>query len=240
MKQLFVLAAIAAAAIAPAHAVVVTQWNFNSVTPDAATGTGTTVPAIGSGTASLVGGTTASFASGDASGGSSDPASGDDSGWNTTTYAAQGTGDKTRGVQFLVSTVGYANVTVRWDQRLSNTASRYTQFQYTTDGSSYVDLAGGLFSGMTGDTWYNSRSVDLSGVAGVADNANFGFRMVATFAPPTAAYAAASPTGTYGTAGTNRFDMVAVMAAPVPEPETYALMLAGLAAVGLLVRRRQA
>ena len=28
--------------------------------------------------------------------------------------------------------------------------------------------------------------------------------------------------------------------APVPEPETYALMLGGLAAVGLLVRRRQA
>ena len=47
MKQLFVLAAIAAAAIAPAHAVVVTQWNFNSVTPDGATGTGTTAPAIG-------------------------------------------------------------------------------------------------------------------------------------------------------------------------------------------------
>lgn len=239
MKQLFVLAAIAAATTAPAHAVVVTQWTFNSVTPDSATGTGTTTPAIGAGAASLVSGTTSSFASGDASGGSSDPASGDDSGWNTTTYAAQGTGDKTRGVEFLVSTVGYTNVMVSWDQRLSNTASRYSQFQYTTNGMTFMDHAGGLFSGMAGDTWYNGRSVDLSGVAGVADNASFGFRIVATYAPSTSAYVAASPTGTYGTSGTNRFDMVTVLAAPVPEPETYALMLAGLAAVGLLARRRQ-
>jgi hypothetical protein len=239
MKQLFVLAAIAAAAIAPAHVVVVTQWNFNSVTPDSATNTGTTAPAIGAGTASLVGGTTGSFASGDASGGSSDPASGDDSGWQTTTYAAQGTGDKTRGVQFLVSTVGYTNVVVTWDQRNSNTASRYTQLQYTTDGSSFMDAM--VFEAVQGgDKWYNARSMDLSSVAGVANNANFGFRIVATFAPSTTSYLASTAGNSYATTGTNRFDMVTVMAAPVPEPETYALMLAGLAAVGLMARRRQA
>ena len=239
MKQLFVLAAIAAAAIAPAHAVVVTQWNFNSVASDSTPGTGTIAPAIGAGMASLIGGTTSSFASGDASGGSSDPVSGDDSGWNTTTYAAQGTGDKTRGVQFLVSTVGYTHVMVSWDQRHSNTASRYALFQYTTDGSSFMDAM--VFEAdQGGDKWYNARSMDLSGVAGVANNANFGFRIVATFAPSTTSYLASSTGSSYGTGGTNRFDMVTVMAAPVPEPETYALMLAGLAAVGLMARRRQA
>ena len=237
MKQLFVLAAIAAAAIAPAHAVVVTQWNFNSVTPDGATGTGTTAPAIGAGMASLVGGTTSpGFSSGN---GSSDPDTSDDSGWQTTTYAAPGTGDKTRGVQFLVSTVGYTHVTVSWDQRHSNTASRYALFQYTTDGSSFMDAM--VFEAdQGGDKWYNARSMDLSGVAGVANNANFGFRIVATFAPSTTSYLASSTGSSYGTGGTNRFDMVTVMAAPVPEPETYALMLAGLAAVGLMARRRQA
>ncbi|MFN3706583.1 MAG: hypothetical protein ACK4WM_11400, partial [Thermoflexales bacterium] len=46
---------------------VITQWTFNG---------GTTTPAVGSGTASLVGGTTASFAQG--VGGESN------GGWNTT------------------------------------------------------------------------------------------------------------------------------------------------------------
>ena len=241
MKKLFALAAIAAATVAPAHAVVVTQWNFNSVPSDSAAGTGTLVAAIGVGTASLLG-TTDGFSSGDANGGSSDPATGtptNDSGWQTTGYAAQGSADKSRGVQFTVDTTGYTNVMVSWDQRLSNTASRYTQFQYTTDGSSYVDASGGLFMGAAGDTWYNNRTVDLSGVAGVANNTNFGFRIVATFAPQTSAYAAATTGSNYASTGTNRFDMVTLVAAPVPEPETYALMLAGLAAVGLLARRRQ-
>jgi len=79
---------------ATATTTIITQWTFNSSTPDGNTATGTTDPAIGSGTASLVGGTTATFASGDAGTGSSDPATGDDSAWNTTTYAPQGTQDR--------------------------------------------------------------------------------------------------------------------------------------------------
>jgi hypothetical protein len=61
-----------------------TQWYFNSTTPDANTGTGSTSPSIGSGLFALVGGTTSTFASSDANGGSTDPLIGDDSGLNTT------------------------------------------------------------------------------------------------------------------------------------------------------------
>lgn len=237
-KHLFTLAALAALA-APAQALTLTQWNFNSTTADANTGTGIILSAIGSGTASLVGGVTSTFASGDASGGSSDPAVGDDSGWNTTTYAAQGTGDKTRGVQFLVSTAGMTDVSVTWDQRHSNTASKYVAFQYTTDGgTSWIDPLDGLFSAEAGDTWANGRGLDLSGVAGAGDNDGFGFRIVATFQPGTSSYLASNPGSTYGTAGTWRFDMVTVNAAPVPEPASYALMLFGLAAVGARALRR--
>lgn len=244
LKKFFALAAIAAATIAPAQALTLAQWDFNSVPADGSAATGTLIAAIGAGTASLVSGTTSTFASGDANGGSTDPVTAatgtNDSGWNITTYAAQGTGNGLHGAQFLVDTTGFGDVLVRWDQRLSNTTSRYTQFQYTTDGTTFVDAASGLFTGAAGDTWYNNRSVDLSGIAGTANNANFGFRIVAAFAPTSSGYVAATTGSSYATTGTNRFDMVTVNVTAVPEPESYALMLAGLGAIGLLVARRRA
>lgn len=238
MKRTLLIAAALGVASA-ANAQILTQWDFNFGN-DANTGTGTINPAIGSGTASLVGGTTATFASGDASGGSTDPNVGDDSAWNVTTWAAQGTGSGTRGVQFAVSTVGYTNVVVSWDQRHSNTVSKYFQFQYSTDGSTFNSAGlvdSGIFAATAGDTWFNNRSVDLTGVAGVANNANFAFRVVAIFDPAGSTYVASSPTGTYGTTGTARFDMVTINAAPVPEPASIAAI--GLGVASLIARRRR-
>jgi len=242
IKHLVVAAAFAAVAV-PAQAVTVTQWNFNSVPSDASSSTGSLVASVGSGVASLVGGTTATFASGNASGGSTDPdTSTNDSGWNLTAWAAQGAGDKSRGARFDTGTTGFDSVVVSWDQRHSNTSSRYAQFQYSTDGIAFHDF-GTAFAADPGDVWYNGRSVDLSSVAGVADNASFAFRIVAAFAPGESGYVASTPGSSYGTAGTWRFDMVTVSAAPmapVPEPETCAMLLAGLAALGVVARRRAA
>jgi hypothetical protein len=190
-------------------AVQITQWNFNG---DSATtvpgGTASPTPSSGTGVASLVG-TTASFASGIASGGSSDPVttSPPNYAWNTTTYPAQGTGDKTRGAQFLVSTVGFNSIMFSYDLRHSNTSSRYEQVQYTLDGSTWTDAV--QFDGPMGDTWFNGRMVDLSGVAGASNNALFGLRVVATFGP-SGAYEPSNATSTYGPAGTWRFDMVTI------------------------------
>ncbi|MFV9503854.1 MAG: ExeM/NucH family extracellular endonuclease [Oscillochloridaceae bacterium umkhey_bin13] len=188
----------------------ITQWNFNSLTPDANTGTGTTDPALGTGTASLVGGTTATFASGSANGGSTDPAgTNDNSGWNVSTFAAQGTENEQRGVQFNVSTVGFENIVVNWDQRHSNTSARHVRFQYSTDGTTFTNL-GTLFEASSGDAWFNGRSLSLSGITGVNNNPNFAFRIVAAFEPSTSSYAAATNTSTYAAGGTWRFDMVTV------------------------------
>lgn len=227
--------ALAASAFltAPAQADIISLWDFNSVTADGNTSTGSLLPAIGTGSTAPVGGVTGGFAAG---AGSSDPTVGDDSGWSTATYASQGTGDKTRGVQFNVSTVGLKDVVIGYDLRHSNTSSRYELVQYSLDGGTFIDLVS--FDGNAGDTWFNGRSVDLSGIAGVNDNASFAFRVVATFAPGTGAYAASNTGSSYATNGTWRFDMVTVSAAPVPEPETYALMLVGLGLVGFAVRRR--
>jgi hypothetical protein len=229
-----------AVACSAAGADVITEWNFNSVPADASTATGSLLPTIGAGSLATVGGVTgfnpATFASGN---GSSDPASSDDSGWQTTNYAAQGTGDRSRGVQFNVSTVGYTNIGFEFDQRHSNTSSRFVQVQYSTDGVVFNDLAG-FEATLGGDTWYNDRSVSLSGLAGVDNNANFAIRIVAMFAPSTSAYAPSrpEPASTYGAAGTWRFDMVQVTGSPVPVPAALPLLLSGLGFIA--VRRRRA
>jgi MYXO-CTERM domain-containing protein len=221
-------------AAAPLHAVVLTQWNFNSNPADSSTATGTLNPVIGSGTASLIGGTTSTFSSGTDS---SDPATGDDSGWNVSTWAAQGEANKTRGVQFSVSTVDQQDIIITWDQRHSNTSAKHVQFQYSTDGTTFTDL-GDLYTATIGDIWANNRSADLSSITGVNNNANFAFRIVQSFAPSTSAYQASTSTSTYNTGGTWRFDMVTINATPVPEPEEYAAMAAGGLAAFALWRRR--
>jgi hypothetical protein len=86
--------------------------------------------------------------------------------------------------------------------------------------------------------------VDLSSIAGVAENPNFAFRIVAAFAPGTSEYLAANSTSNYAAGGTWRFDMVTLngTAAAVPEAGSLAglsLVALGMAAAGIR-RRRQA
>ncbi|MCQ8103492.1 VPLPA-CTERM sorting domain-containing protein [Methylomonas sp. SURF-2] len=237
MKSQSLVAVMALAlSAAGAQASVISEWNFNSSVPDGSTGTGSIVPGIGSGTASLLGGISGSFSSGAANGGSSDPALTDNSGWQTTGYAAQGTGDKSRGVQFNVSTVGLKDIAISYDLRHSNTSSRYELVQYSLDGINFIDST--LFDGNAGDTWFNGRSVDFSSIAGVADNANFAFRIVASFAPDSLGYLASNSASNYAASGTWRFDMVSVTGSPVPVPAAFWMMGSGLVALLGLHRRR--
>lgn len=222
-----------------ANAADISQWNFNSVPADTSTSTGSFIPSTGSGGVSTLN-VTPSFASGSSNGGSSDPVTVDDTGLGITGFAAQGTDNKLRGLQFNVSTLGFEDIVVTYDLRHSNTSSRYEQFQYSLDGISFTDLA--LFDGNAGDTWFNNRTVDLSAITGTNNNASFAFRVVSAFAPSTSSYAASNPTSSYATTGTWRFDMVTVkgnVLAPIPEPETYAMLLAGLGLLGFASRRKQ-
>lgn len=234
---LLVLAMLAAG---HASAADITQWNFNSAPADTSTSTGSLIASVGAGSLNTLGSVTQTFASGASNGGSSDPVVNDDTGLSTLTYAAQGANNKQSGVQFNVSTLGFEDVQVSYDLRHSNTSSRYEQFQYSLDGTNFIDFT--LFDGNAGDTWFNQRSIDLSAISGADNNANFAFRVVSAFAPSTSAYAASTTGSNYATSGTWRFDMVTVSGnavAAVPEPETYGMLLAGLGIMGFATRRKQ-
>jgi hypothetical protein len=236
MIRLALVGIAALVSLGSARAGFITQWNFNG--PSAAAVTLT--PSIGTGSISLVGGVTSpGFNNGV---GSSDPVltSPPNYAYQTTTYAAQGAGTGTRGIQVNVSTVGFTGISIGYDLRHSNTSSRYEQFQYSTDGTTFVDF-GSPFDGNAGDTWFNGRTVDLSGVAGVENNANFAYRVVAVFAPSTSSYAPSNPTSTYAATGTWRFDMVSVSGTPVsvvPAPASAVLLLAAVPALAAFRRRR--
>jgi hypothetical protein len=198
----------------------IAQWNFNG--PD-----NTSVPggaaspsvSVGAGSAQLVALTLpATFASGNSTVGTleTETTSPPNFGWNSTGYPATGTGDKTAGVQFNVSTVGQAGIIFGFEQRLSNTANNTYIVQYTADrtAASPVWVDGPVFTFVpaatgTGDTWYNSRIANFETVTALDNNPNVAFRVLSTFDPGTGNYLAARSTSTYA-GGTVRYDMVGI------------------------------
>lgn len=187
----------------------ITQWTFEP-------SPGTITPTVGTGVATLVGGTTATFAGG--TGGTGTFA------WNTTTYPATTANSGTAGVQFVLSTTGYNNITVSWDQRNSATAANRTRLQYTTDGTTWLNFDAsdanatnlngttnlgfdaGRYITSAGTVWIN-RSANLSAITGINNNPNFGIRIVTEFADGVSYVGVSS---TYAPGGTIRFDNVTV------------------------------
>lgn len=197
----------------------IAQWNFNGPSATEVAG-GVTSPlvSVGAGTTQLVGGTTATFASGNTTAGTleTETTSPPNYGWNSTGYPAAGTGNKTAGVQFNVSTVGQAGIIFKFEQRHSNTSSNTYVAQYTTDRTAgspiWVDVQTFTFTPAatgTGDTWYNARTADVSSVTALDNNPNVAFRVVSSFDPIVGDYVASRSTSTYG-GGTSRFDMVTI------------------------------
>ncbi len=190
--------------------VTLALWDFNDTNAPVASPT----PSLGAGTAALLGGVKATYAAGV----SSDPRpTGTNQAWNTSSYPSQGSGNKTAGVQFNVSTLGYQNIYLSWSQRHSNTGSKYTRLQYSADGETFSDLD---FNTMTNGETFVSLACDLATWPAAHNNPNFAFRIVTEFESP------ANPNyvgteGTYSPAGTIRFDMVRVYGDPIG-PETVA------------------
>ncbi|MFN3875606.1 MAG: hypothetical protein ACK4L7_06810, partial [Flavobacteriales bacterium] len=150
--------------------------------------------------------------------------------WAITT-ANPGSSDESSGAQWLVSTSGFINIKVQWEQRWSNTATNTVRFQYTTDGgglwnnftmtpSNTTFCLGSLNAGRfetntTGDN-YRRIEVDLTGIPGVDNNALFGFRVVAAYYQTTGQFRQVTNPANVATAGTWRFDNVQVSGLGAP------------------------
>jgi len=188
-------------AAAPAFAqTLISRWDFNS-TPISFNAT------IGAGTMTLIGGTTFTLNTG----------SPNDTGIpnnapNTTTYPVQGTASGTAGVEFSFSTAGFEDVIFQFDQRHSNTSSRFVQAFYSTNGG-LTYIPGPVYSTPGGDTWNFDRTVDFTAIPAADNNASMRVRVVSIFDPgsaPPGSYSASRGTSTYGTASTLRMDFVRI------------------------------
>ena len=120
-------------------------------------------------------------------------------GWNTAAPIG------TQGAEFDVSTVNFSDVVVTFDLFSTSQGEAKMCVQYTTDGSTWNDaqtlsypanpnfiltnspsnpnyspdtVTGTYFYQTTGQNFYNNLVVDLTGVAGVANNPSFGIRIV--------------------------------------------------------------
>ncbi len=243
-KNLIIITFVAfcLATASAANAVVITQWDFNSNPPDGSTATGTTAPNIGSGSIVLIGGVIEDTAGAFNTGSANDPNTADNSGYVTTNYPAQGTGNKTGGIELDVSTTGYESISLSFDLRTSNTSSKCFLAQYSTDGTNFIDYGtdANPFTGH-GDQWNLNNLADLSAIAGVNDNPNFKLRMVSVFDPENPGqYTSAKASSGYATTGKYRWDMVTVSGVPVPEPSAFILLIAGFfAGLGYLRLRRK-
>lgn len=203
------------------------KWNFNGADAASVPGGGSNpLPSEGSGTIGLIGTAATSatpFAAGvnSAGVGSSDPVTTNppNLAWAITSFPAAGTNNKTSGIQINFASANYTGIRLKFDQRLSNKAGNTYVVQYTTDRLAaspvWVDAQTFTFTPAatgTGDVWYNSRTVDLTGVTGLDNNDMPALRIVAAFDPNTGDYLASTSTSTYDGTGVVRFDMVTVTA----------------------------
>ena len=255
MKAQFPLLAVAGLALAATPCTVkaqsftpITQWNFNSITNDANSATGTTTPSIGAGTLSNIGGTTSTFAAGSPGDPVGTTPAADNSGYNVTAFPAQGTNSGTAGVQFNVSTAGFPSaIQISLDFRQSGSASRYFQLQLSSNGTTFTNATGGVGSFGTTNATNTLTSFDNNGLytnnsgggtqnfvqaitytlpAGsvYADDPTFAFRWVSVFdqsgvAPGNYIASNAGTAAGYGTTGTARFDEVTISQGMTPVPE---------------------
>jgi hypothetical protein len=214
-------------------ATVLSSWTFEAPnTPPDVTNNGTGPNATSSG--GLFGGTVSGLhASADTD-------------W--TTPAGNGSADSysvnTWGIgdyfQIATSSLGYKGLSLTFDTTGSGTGPKDFKVQASTDGSTFTDIGfsyAALVNGAPNLSWSVANgvqaaySITTTLPASLDNAASIYLRLVNTST-------VAINGGTVGTGGTNRIDNVSVDALAPVVPEPASIMLLGLSALGLLIRRK--
>jgi len=228
--------------LSTARADTIALWTFESSLPTGSPGAGVWLTNI----AAEVGSGVASGFHTDAASYSNPSGNGSAESFSVNTWTT--VGDL---FQFAVSTVGYENVGLSWDQTSSGTGPKLFNLEYSTDGSSFstfvanyiartnaaaTDNSGsgvdtsGFWSSGSSQTGY-SYSYDLSSETSLNDASTVYFRLV--LSDLTNAQGNTTPSS-----GTDRVDNFMVTASVVPEPSVLALLAVG-GSVLLSLRRRK-
>jgi len=225
-KQMFIASAVALAASSAASAAIVAGWSMPTAVPAATTGTSYTYGAADTGDAAA--GTSLSGFHALAATTWSSPAG------NGSTFSLSSNnwsvGDY---YQITVSTVGFTDISLAWDQTRSSTGPSIFDVRMSVDGTNFTTILAGytvIQAGLTGTgtlAWSVANGVQaafattVASIAGADEQASLTFRFVNT--------------STVAAGGTNRIDNITVSGTAVPAPGAIALL--GLA--GLASRRRR-
>ncbi|MEO7297769.1 MAG: hypothetical protein ABI042_04250 [Verrucomicrobiota bacterium] len=191
---------------------IVALWNFNSPLRDFNVQTGSTNSNFGNGIATPL----VALGTFGTAGTTSDLDGEDNSRLRLGTFPAQNTGEKTGGVEFRFSTVGFQDINFSWEHYNSASASRYWRVQYTTDGANFIDALS--YSNVVPTTFF-ATNTSFAGISGVNNNPNFAVRIVSEFESSvvpdsTNGYVGVQASGGYSTAGTLWLDTIQFTGAP--------------------------
>jgi len=224
-KTLFASAVLALAL--PAQAFTLAQWTFENAIPDLTNSITSPSVSATSGTGTALG----VHASG-ATDWTTPVGNGSANSFSSNTWAVNDH------YEFSFSTVAYKSLMLSFDQTSSGTGPRDFTLAYSTNGASFTNFANyqvlqnsaPAWTGATYAPAYN-LTLNLSGVTALDNQTSVFVRLFNASSVSTSG-------GTVGTGGTNRIDNFTVTVTAVPEPGTYALLLAGLAVIGFVARRR--
>jgi MYXO-CTERM domain-containing protein len=226
-KQCMLAAVAVLAASASASAGLVAGWTMTTAIPAATTGSNYTYGAADQGDAAA-GTSLSAFHSLAATTWSTPSGNGSQYSFSSNNWSV---GDY---YQISVSTVGFSDIHLAWDQTRSSTGPSSFRVDMSTDGganfstilASYSIIQAGL-AGTNTLSWSTAGAVQsaftttIASIAGADNQASVIFRFVNL--------------STVATGGTNRIDNIIVNSGPIPAPGAIALL--GLA--GLAARRRR-